>query len=140
PGYIYSRWGNPTISEAEEKIALLEAYGLSDVNGSPLQLKALLHSSGMAAICTMLLGNMKAGQKIITHYSLYGGTHELVEKILPDMGIEPVMIDFHDLNKVEDAIKADKSIALMHIETPANPTLQCIDIEALSSLAKRYGL
>jgi methionine-gamma-lyase len=139
-GYIYSRWGNPTITEAEEKIALLEAYGLKGKDGNPLQLKAILHASGMAAISTMLLGNIKAGQKIITHFSLYGGTHELVEKILPGLGIEHLIIDFHDLSKVEDALKADKSIALMHIETPANPTLQCIDIEALSSLAKRYGL
>src|SRR5476651_2314256 len=48
-GYIYSRWGNPTISEAEEKIALLEGYNLTDKGGEPLQLKALLHASGMAA-------------------------------------------------------------------------------------------
>ncbi len=139
-GFIYGRWGNPTITEAEEKIALLEAYGLKDKDDNPLQLKALLHSSGMSAICTMLLSNLKAGQKIITHYSLYGGTHELVEKILPGLGIEPVIIDFHDLGKVEDALKADKSIGLMHIETPANPTLQCVDIEALSALGKKYGL
>ena len=139
-GYIYGRWGNPTITEAEEKIALLEAYGLKDKNGNPLQLKALLHSSGMSAMCTMLLSNIKAGQKIITHYSLYGGTHELVEKILPGLGIEPLIIDFHDLNKVEDALKADKSISLMHIETPANPTLQCVDMAALSALGKKYGL
>ena len=139
-GYIYGRWGNPTIAEAEEKIALLEAYGIQDKNGKPLELKALLHSSGMAAICTMLLGNIKAGQKIITHYSLYGGTHELVEKILPDLDIAPVIVDFHDLSKVEEAIKADKSIRLMHIETPANPTLQCVDIEALATLGKKYGL
>ena len=139
-GYIYGRWGNPTITEAEEKIAMMEAYGLKDKDGNQLQLKALLHSSGMSAICTMLLSNIKAGQKIITHYSLYGGTHELVEKILPGLGIEPVIIDFHDLNKVEDALKADKSISLMHIETPANPTLQCVDIEALSALGKKYGL
>jgi methionine-gamma-lyase len=138
--YIYSRWGNPTIAEAEEKIALLEAYGLTDKSGNPLQLKAILHASGMAAICTMLLGNIKAGQKIITHFSLYGGTHELVEKILPGLGIEHAIIDFHDLNKVEDAIKADTNIRLMHIETPANPTLQCIDIEALAALGKKYGL
>ena len=139
-GYIYGRWGNPTIAEAEEKIALLEAYGIKDKNGNPLALKALLHASGMAALCTMLMGNIKAGQKIITHYSLYGGTHELVEKILPDLGIEALIVDFHDLSKVEDAIKADKSIAVMHIETPANPTLQCVDIAALAALAKRYGL
>jgi len=139
-GYIYGRWGNPTINEAEEKIALLEAFGIKDKTGNPLQLKAILHSSGMAAISTMLLGNIKSGQKIITHYSLYGGTHELVEKILPDLGIEAVIVDFHDLSKVEDAIKADKSITLMHIETPANPTLQCVDLEALSSLGKQYDL
>lgn len=139
-GYIYSRWGNPTIAEAEEKIALLEAYGLKDSTGNPLHLKAILHASGMAALSTMLLGNIKAGQKIITHYSLYGGTHELVEKILPGLGIEPVIIDFHDINKVEDAIKVDKSIALIHIETPANPTLQCLDLKALSALGKQYGL
>ena len=139
-GYIYSRWGNPTITEAEEKIALLESYGLKDENGAPLQLRAILHASGMAAICTMMMGNVKAGQKIITHFSLYGGTHELVEKILPDLGIESLIIDFHDLDKVEDAIKGDSSIRLMHIETPANPTLQCLDIEALSALGKKYGL
>ncbi len=139
-GYIYGRWGNPTIAEAEEKIALLEAYGLKDKDGNQLQLKTLLHSSGMSAICTMLLSNIKAGQKIITHFSLYGGTHELVEKILPGLGIEAVIVDFHDLSKVEEALKADKSIALMHIETPANPTLQCVDMEALSALGKKYNL
>ena len=139
-GYIYGRWGNPTITEAEEKIALLEAYGLMNTDGSPLRLKALLHSSGMSALCTMLMGNVKSGEKIITHQSLYGGTHELVEKILPDLGIDGIIVNFHDLNKVEEAIKADKAISLMHIETPANPTLQCVDLEALASLGKRYGL
>src|ERR1700733_13453394 len=48
-GYIYGRWGNPTITEAEEKIAMLEAYGLTNKDGSQLQLKAILHASGMAA-------------------------------------------------------------------------------------------
>jgi methionine-gamma-lyase len=140
PGYIYGRWGNPTITEAEEKIALLEAYKLKGSNGAPLQLKAILHSSGMAAVTTMLLSNLKSGQKIITHHSLYGGTHELIEKILPGLGIEAIIVDFHDLNRVEDALKADSNISLMYLETPANPTLQCIDLEALSTLGKSYGL
>jgi methionine-gamma-lyase len=139
-GYIYSRWGNPTITEAEEKIALLEGYGLKGKDGSPLQLKALLHASGIGAMTTILLSNLKGGQKIISHYSLYGGTHELIEKILPDLGIDGVIVDFHDLNKVEATLKADKQIRLMHIETPANPTLQCVDLEALASLGKKYGL
>jgi methionine-gamma-lyase len=139
-GYIYGRWGNPTITEAEEKIALLEAYGLKDGNGQQLQLKAILHASGMAAVSTMLLANLKAGEKIITHYSLYGGTYELVEKILPGLNINSLIIDFNDLSKVEETIKANSDIKLMYLETPANPTLQCIDLAGLSALGKKYGL
>ncbi|MEZ5017182.1 MAG: aminotransferase class I/II-fold pyridoxal phosphate-dependent enzyme [Flavipsychrobacter sp.] len=139
-GYVYGRFGNPTIREAEEKIALMEAYGLQESNGDNLQLKAILHSSGMAAITTMLLSNLKAGEKIITHYSLYGGTQELIDKVLPDMGIEVIITDFNNLEKVEAAIQADSAINLMYIETPANPTLQCVDLQALSSLGKSYGL
>lgn len=52
----------------KEKIALLEAFGLKDKSGNPLQLKAILHASGMAAMSTMLLGNLKAGQKVLTHF------------------------------------------------------------------------
>ena len=139
-GYIYGRYGNPTISEAEERIALLEAYGLKDSSGNPLQLKALLHSSGMAAITTMLLSNVKAGDKVITHQSLYGGTQEMMDKVLPGLGITAIQMDFKDLNKVEETIKANEGIALMYLETPANPTLQCVDIERLASLGKGYGL
>ena len=140
PGYIYSRFGNPTINEAEEKIALLEAYGLTDKDGSPLKLKAILHASGMAAATTMILGNLKAGDKIISHYSLYGGNQELIDKILPNLGIETIIVDFHDLDTLAKALKENPEIKLMHIETPANPTLQCVDIEAVSALGKQYGL
>ena len=139
-GYIYGRWGNPTITEAEEKIALLEAFGLKGENGAPLQLKAILHASGMAAITTVLMGNLKAGDRILTHESLYGGTHEIIEKILPDFNISATITDFHDMTKVAAAIKADDTIKMMYIETPANPTLQCVDISALSALAKQHGL
>jgi len=139
-GYIYSRWGNPTITEAEERIALLEAYQLKDKNGNPLQLKAILHASGMAACTTMLLSNLKAGDTIITHHSLYGGTHEMLEKILPGLDIKHVIVDFHDLDAIKASLEADKSIKLLYIETPANPTLQCVDIELCAKLGKQYGL
>lgn len=139
-GYVYGRFGNPTITEAEEKIAALEAYGLSDKAGNPLQLKAILHASGMAAITTMLLSNVKAGEKIITHQSLYGGTQELLDKIAPNLGIQTITMDFHDLDAVAKAILSDSSIRLMYIETPANPTLQCVDLEALAGLAKAHNL
>ena len=140
PGYVYTRWGNPTITEVENKIALLEAYNIKDSNGVPLQLKALLHSSGMSAISTMLLSNIKAGEKIITHYSLYGGTQELLDKVLPELGVEAVVMDFSNVDAIEAAIKADDNISLMYIETPANPTLQCVDLAQISTLGKSYGL
>jgi methionine-gamma-lyase len=138
-GYIYSRWGNPTFTEAENKIAVLETFGI-EKKGSPLQVKGLLHASGMAAITTLLLSTLKPGDKILTHYSLYGGTEELISKVLPGLGISAIITDLRDLNKAEEAIKKDAAIRLLYIETPANPTIQCVDIEALVSLAKQYRL
>jgi methionine-gamma-lyase len=133
-GYIYSRWGNPTITEAEEKIAALETFGLNK------QAKGILHASGMAAISTLLFSTLKAGDKALSHFSLYGGTDEIMHKVLPDFGVQPVIADLRELNKVEDIIKNDKSIKLLYIETPANPTIQCVDIEELCKIAKRYNL
>ena len=139
-GYIYSRWGNPTITEAEQKIAALESFGIADTDGNPIALKAILHSSGMAAISTLMIGTLKAGDKILTHYSLYGGAQELVEKILPPLGIEAVIVDLRDLQKAADAIKADSKIKMLYLETPANPTIQCVDIDELTRLAKDKNL
>ncbi|MES1225791.1 MAG: aminotransferase class I/II-fold pyridoxal phosphate-dependent enzyme [Bacteroidota bacterium] len=138
-GYIYSRWGNPTFTEAEKKIAALETFGL-EKNGSPLQAKGILHASGMAAITTLFLSNLKAGDKILTHYSLYGGTEEIITNVLPELGITAIIADLRDLNKAEEAIKNDPAIKMLYIETPANPTIQCVDIEALSGLAKQHNL
>src|SRR5438132_9970256 len=62
-GNIYSRWGNPTFKVAEETIAALEAFNLKNENGEQLKLKALLHSSGQAAMTTLFMSNLKAGDK-----------------------------------------------------------------------------
>lgn len=137
-GYIYSRWGNPTITETEQKIAALEGFGVTDELGNPIELKCILHSSGMAALSTLMIGNLKAGDKILTHYSLYGGTQELVEKVLPPLGIEAVITDLRDLQQAEAALQADSSIKMMYLETPANPTIQCVDLHELTRLAKAY--
>ena len=133
-GFIYSRWGNPTMAEAEGKIAALETFGLG------MEVKGILHASGMAAISTLMLATLKPGDKILTHYSLYGGTNELVTKVLPELKIEAIIIDLRDLNKAEAALKADPAIKMLYLETPANPTIQCVDIEELSKLAKLYNL
>src|SRR4028119_1095559 len=63
PGYIYTRWGNPNFTGAEEKICAFESFGVLDDSGNQLRLKALLPSSGQAAMTTMFLGNLKAGDR-----------------------------------------------------------------------------
>lgn len=137
-GYIYTRWGNPTLAEAEEKIAAMEGFGLMQDEG-PLELKAYLQSSGMAAIATMLMSTLKSGDKILSHYSLYGGTQELLNKMLPDLGITAVIADLRDPSEAEKALKEDAAIRMVYLETPANPTIQCVDIEEITAISKQYG-
>src|SRR5690349_8045056 len=137
-GYIYSRWGNPGMTEIENKIAALESFGLE--TNDHFQLKARVHASGMAAINTLMLGNLKSGDKIISHFSLYGGTQELMNKVLPALGIEAIIVDLRDLNKAEEVIKNDPKIKMMYLETPANPTIQCVDIEELTKIARLHHL
>lgn len=131
-GYIYSRWGNPTITEAEQKIAALESFGLD------MEVKGILHASGMAAISTLLFSTLKAGDKVLSHFSLYGGTEEVLQKLLPEFGVTAVIEDLRQLQKVEDCLKKDPSIKMIYIETPANPTIQCVDIEEISKLGRQY--
>jgi methionine-gamma-lyase len=136
---IYSRWGNPTFKVAEQTIAALEAFKLKNEDGTPMKLKALLHSSGQAAMTTMFMSNLQSGDTLLSHFSLYGGTYELMHKVLFENGIKTVIVDMRDLNLVEDAIKKNK-IKLIHIETPANPTIQCVDIEAITKIAKQHNI
>jgi methionine-gamma-lyase len=135
---VYSRWGNPTFKACEQKIAALESFGLKNETGEPLALKALLHASGQAAMATLFFSTLKSGDKILSHHSLYGGTFELMHKVLHNSGIKPIIANLHDLNRAEDLLRSDDSIRLIHLETPANPTIQCVDIEALASLAENY--
>ena len=137
---IYSRWGNPTFTAAEKTIEALEAFGLNDENGEPLKLKAILHASGQAAMTTLFLSNLKAGDAVLSHYSLYGGTYELFLKVIAEAGIETIIADLRDLNIVEDVIKKNPSIKLVHIETPANPTIRCVDIAEVTAIAKKHDL
>lgn len=137
---IYARWGNPTFQVAEKTIAALEAFGLKDENGKPLELKAYLHSSGQAAMSTLFLSNLSHGDMLVSHYSLYGGTQELMQKILGEAGIQTKLIDLKDLNLFEKTLQENKNVKLVHLETPANPTLQCVDIAAITKIAHQYNV
>ena len=132
-GHAYSRYANPTVDTVARKIAELETHGLN------MEATAIMTSSGMSAISTLLLGVLKQGDKVLTQGNLYGGTTELLKSVFGQFGIETIMTDLRDLNGVEAALKADKSIRLLYCETPANPTLACVDIAALSALSHQYG-
>ena len=137
---IYSRWGNPTFKNAEQTIAALEAFNLFNEDGTPLQLKALLHASGQAAMATLFMANLQSGDTILSHFSLYGGTYELFHKVLQQTGIKIIIADLRDLAVAEDALKNNPSIKLVHLETPANPTIQCVDIAEITKLAKQRNI
>ncbi len=131
-GHVYSRYGNPTIDAVAGKIASLEGHGLNADPG------ALLFSSGMSAILTLILATLKAGDQIMTQANLYGGTTEQFLKILKPNGIEPVFVDLADLNQVEDKLESDKRVKMIYAESPANPTLSCIDLESITDMAHRH--
>ncbi|MEP7278470.1 MAG: aminotransferase class I/II-fold pyridoxal phosphate-dependent enzyme [Bacteroidota bacterium] len=139
-GYIYTRWGNPNFTEAEKTICAFESFGIAGNQGGTLPLKAFLHASGQAAMTTLFLTKLQQGNGVLSHYSLYGGTYELLHKVLPPLGISVTIADLRNLEVAEEAMKNNRTIKWMHLETPANPTIQCVDIEALVKLAKKYGI
>jgi methionine-gamma-lyase len=85
------------------------------------------------------MSTLSQGDKILSHFSLYGGTDELVHRILPRFGISAVIGDLRDLNRAEELLRSDRSIKMLYLETPANPTLQCVDLASLCDLAKKYN-
>jgi methionine-gamma-lyase len=132
-GFIYSRWGNPNMKEAEDKIVALETFGLN------IEAHALLHASGMGAISTLMMSTLKAGDKVLSHYSLYGGTQNFLDTILPDLNIHHIIADLRDPQVAEDILKKDPNIKLLYLETPANPTVQIVDLAALTQIGQKYN-
>ncbi len=132
-GHIYGRFGNPTIDSVAEKITALETHGLN------VSAKGILVSSGMSAISTLVLGVLKAGDKILTQGNIYGGTSALFKDLLTRFDIEIVIGDLKDPEALESALKADPAIRMVYFETPANPTLACLDMQMIADLAHRYN-
>ncbi|MGA1582793.1 MAG: trans-sulfuration enzyme family protein [Saprospiraceae bacterium] len=133
-GDVYSRYGNPTVAAVEKKLASLAAYG------SGRTAKSLLTGSGMSAISTLICGLLKQGDRILTQGNLYGGTTELFVKILSNFGITPVFADLRDADAIIATIQKNPEIKMIFAETPANPTLSCIDLEALGRVGLLCGV
>ena len=133
PGHLYSRYGNPTLDSVAQKLAQLELYGTG------MEGRAYLTSSGMAAIATLSLGLLQSGDTILTQGNLYGGTTVLFRKVLQPLGIQLSFINMEDIEAVRAALKSNPSIKMLYLETPANPTLACINIQKISELAHEYS-
>ena len=125
-GYIYTRMLNPTVEAMENAVAELEGGH-----------KSLGCGSGMAAISTLFLGLLKAGDHLICSESVYGPTISLITTILVNYGIEYTILDSSDLDAVKNAVKSNTK--LIHIESPGNPTLVMSDIRAIADIAHNAG-
>jgi methionine-gamma-lyase len=121
--YVYTRYHNPTVGEAQDRLALL--HGTE---------KALLLSSGMAAISSAVLSVVKQGDEIISTPALYGGTYRLFRDILPRHGITVRYVRADDLGRIP--LIASRKTALVYSETPTNPTLGIVDLVALNRAAR----
>ena len=121
-GYIYTRLGNPTTTVLENKIAALE-------EGEA----AVATSSGMGAISSTLWTVLKAGDHVVTDKTLYGCTFALMCHGLTRFGIDVTFVDTSNLDEVKNAMKENTRV--VYLETPANPNLKIVDLEALSKLA-----
>jgi methionine-gamma-lyase len=126
-GYIYTRLGNPTTRALEIEMAYLE-------KGED----ALAFGSGMAATATALLALLRPGENVVASDTLYGGTHALFMEMFPKLGLEAREVDGTDTKNIEAA--CDGKTRAIFIETPANPTLSLIDIEACARVAREKGV
>ncbi len=126
-GYIYTRLGNPTTTALEEKMAALE--GGED---------AAVAASGMGIISAVMFAILKSGDHLISTDSIYGCTHAFFEERLGALGIETTFVDTTYPENIEKAIR--KNTKAIFVETPANPTLKLVDLEALGKIGKKYGI
>ncbi len=121
-GYIYTRLGNPTNTQLEEKIALLEGGEA-----------AMTTASGMGAVSSALWTALQAGDHIVAAETLYGCTFAYLSHGLTRVGIEVTFVDTSDAENVRNAMKENTKV--VYLETPANPTLKLTDIEEISKIA-----
>lgn len=122
--HVYTRFSNPTVRNAEKKMAGLE--GAED---------AAAFSSGMAAIAASILTLVSSGNHIVSTRDLYGGTLQFFKNVLPRFGVEVSLVDTTDLNEVESAIQENTKV--IFAETPTNPTLKVVDVAKLAELSKQ---
>jgi len=126
PGYQYTRFANPTISMFEERMRLLEGAEAARAT-----------ATGMAAVTASLLSFLKAGDHVVAAKALFGSCRYIVEDLCPRFGITSTLIDGRDLSAWEGAMRPNTRAVFF--ETPTNPTLELVDIAAVSKIAHAAG-
>jgi len=123
----YTRWGNPTITLAEQTIAALEGTA-----------EARVFASGMGAITTTILALLKAGDHIVAQREVYGGVAKFFAEWLPKLGIETTFVDATDYEQPARAIQPNTK--LLYLESPTNPALRIVDMKKTAGLARERGI
>jgi cystathionine beta-lyase/cystathionine gamma-synthase len=124
---FYTRYGNPTNTVAEKRIAELEGVDA-----------ALTFASGMGAITTTILALLKSGDHIVSQRDIYGGVTKFFTQWLPKLGIETTFVETTSPEEHGRAIQSNTK--LLYLESPTNPTLRVVDLKAAADLAKHHGL
>ena len=127
PGFQYSRFSNPTVSMFEERLRIFEGAEACRAT-----------ATGMAAVTAAILSYLKTGDHIVSGRALFGSCRYIVETLCPRFGIECTLIDGRDLNAWDAAIKPNTR--MFFFETPSNPTLELVDIEAVCALGKKHDI
>ena len=121
--YLYSRYGNPTLSSVERQLAALDQAET-----------ALVFSSGMGAITTILMAHARAGDEIVCSAAIYGGTLHLLNDVLVKFGVRPRFVSLEELAEPERTIGS--ATRIVWFESPINPTLRCVDIRRVADACR----
>ena len=126
PGYVYSRYSNPTMDMFEQRMAALEGAEA-----------ARSTATGMAAVTTALMGLVRAGDHVVAAKALFGSCRWVIEEWLPRFGVTSTLVDGKDIGAWKSAVRKNTKVFFM--ETPTNPTLEVYDIAAVAGIAHEAG-
>jgi O-succinylhomoserine sulfhydrylase len=130
PGFIYSRFSNPTVRMLEERLIALESDGSEEMD-------CRVTASGMAAVSAAMFCYLRAGDHVVAARALFGSCNYVIETLLPRFGVETTLIDGRDLEAWKAARRPNTRV--FFVETPSNPTLEVIDLRAVADIAHDGG-
>jgi len=133
-GFVYSRYANPTIDSVERKLAALESAGMDN------EAHCILTGSGMSAISTLLLSLLNPGDALFCQQNLYGGSSELIKEVLGSKGVEIIYGSLSEPETLKTMAERSPNIKLIYFESPSNPCLDCVDIQAICKQANQLGI